>query len=70
MTIMPFAGPLGEIANMRDFPIEYFVGMVGKTIARIEYDSDCDEGIVLIFTDGSSFSIRFSANEGSMDYFD
>jgi len=52
----------------REFPATEFQRFVGKTVVEIENDPDCDEGLRITFSDGSSLIFGFSGCEGSICY--
>jgi len=46
---------------------EMFQIFVGKTVARIDYVDDFDEGISVVFTDGSVLNVSESQQAGMLD---
>ena len=45
---------------------ELFQIFVGKTVARIDYVDDFDEGISVVFTDGSVLNVSESQQAGML----
>jgi len=45
---------------------EMFQIFVGKTVARIDYVDDFDEGISVVFTDGSVLNVSESQQAGML----
>ena len=45
---------------------EVFQIFVGKTVARIDYVDDFDEGISVVFTDGSVLNVSESQQAGML----
>lgn len=46
---------------------EMFQAFVGKTVARVDYVDDYDEGITVIFTDGSILNVCERRQAGQLD---
>jgi len=44
-----------------------FQAFVGKTVARIDYVDDYDEGITVIFTDGSMLNVSERMQAGQIE---
>lgn len=54
---------------MRDFPAANYQSFVGKRVKEIrDNDSRADEGLEIVFEDGSMLDIGFSGCEGSIEY--
>lgn len=43
--------------------------LVGKTVFKIQNNSNADEGYTIIFKDGSILQFGFSSNEGQIKVF-
>jgi hypothetical protein len=46
---------------------EMFQAFVGKTVARVDYVDDYDEGITVIFTDGSILNVSERMQAGQIE---
>ena len=61
-----------RITELRDEPREMhesnemFQAFVGKTVSRVEYVDDYDEGITLHFTDGSVLTVTERMQAGAL----
>jgi hypothetical protein len=53
----------------REFQLAPMQGLIGKTIASVDYALVCDEGFRVTFTDGTALSFGFSGCEGIIELF-
>lgn len=54
----------------RDYPARVYQHYVGRTVARVEQSADSDEGLRLVFADGSSLDVGFSSGYGEIKAFE
>lgn len=54
----------------KEFPAEKVQSFIGKTVESIIDPPMSDEGLTIIFTDGSWITVGFSGNEGYIHHYE